>query len=166
MDAARALLFDPLLQLSSGVRQQQKSLPFMQLSAYTLAEALASRLNALVPASIHILVERVSGDADVIVRVANGTEPWGGQGFSNLDLRPHSGLSLDDMACNMAIAILSGVQDSVSRILREPWPRLTTGDMALPAGRADSARIYLWYGPAGDRAAITLRPIEVADISL
>jgi hypothetical protein len=136
----------------------------MALSADRLAESLASRLNAIVPGPIHVSVERVSGDADVIVRVANGGEPWGGQGLSNLDLRPHRGLSPGDMACDMAIAILGGVQDSVSRIFREPWPRLPTGAMALPDGRADTERIYLWYGAAEDRPVLALRPIELPEI--
>jgi hypothetical protein len=136
----------------------------MALSADRLAEALASRLNPLLPGPIHLSVERASGDADVIVRVVNGTEPWGSQGFSNSDLRPRNGLSLGETACDMAIAILSGVQDSVSRLFREPWPRLPTGEMALPDGRADTERICLWYGASEDHAVLALRPIELPEI--
>lgn len=143
----------------------------MPLSALRLAEALASRLNVVAPDAIHVVVEPPSSsalkrDADVIVRVVDGAELWGGQGFSNLDLQPRSDGSLADVACDMAVAILSGVQDSVSRILREPWPRLPTGGMALPDGRADSERVYLWYGASEDHAALTLHPIALSEISL
>jgi len=143
----------------------------MPLSALRLGEALAIRLNAVVPSPIHVSVEppsssAVSRDADVIVRVAVGAESWGGQGFSNLDLQPRSDMSLGDVACDVAIAVISGVQDSVSRILREPWPRFPMGGMALPDGRADSERIYLWYGASEDGAVVTLEPTELREISL
>ena len=57
-------------------------------------------------------------------------------------------------------------QDAIIRILRERWPRLPTGELVLPDGRADSERIYLWYGGAEDGAVVTLRPIELRDFSL
>jgi len=142
----------------------------MPLSALRLGEALAIRLSEVVPGPIHVSVEPPSSalrlDADVIVRVTAGAEPWGGQGFSNSDLKPRGDVSVGDVACDMAVAMIGGVQDSVSRILREPWPRLPTGGMALPDGRADSENIYLWYGTSEDRAAVTLRPIELHEISL
>ena len=143
----------------------------MPLSARRLGEALAARLNAVVPNPIRVLVERPSSsaevlDADVIVRVVDGAEPWGGQGFSNLDLNPHGDASLGERACSMAIAMLGGVQDSVIGILRERWPVLPAGDLALPDGRTDSERVYLWYGEVEDRAALTLEPIEVRELSL
>jgi hypothetical protein len=143
----------------------------MPLSALRLGEALAYRLNAIVPSPIHVSAEPPSSsalrrDADVIVRVAHRAEPWSSQGFSNVDLRPRGDSSLGDVACDMAVAMLGGVQDSVVRILRERWPRLPTGDLTLPDGRADSERVYLWYGVSEDRAAVTLEPIELREISL
>jgi hypothetical protein len=141
----------------------------MPLSAYRLAEALASRLNAIIPTPIHILVERASSpalarDADVVIHVANADEPWSSQAFSNLDLQPHHEGSLGDTACDMAVAMLGGVQDGVIRILRDPWPRLPTGNVALPDGHADSERVYLWFGASQDRAVLTLRPIEIGEV--
>jgi hypothetical protein len=142
----------------------------MPLSALRLGEALATRLNEVVPAPMHVSGELPPSalrlDADVIVRVAVGAEPWGGHGFSNSDLKPRADISLGDVACDMAIAMIGGVQDSVIRVLRERWPRLPTGDIALPDGRADSERVYLWYGTSEDRAVVTLRPIELHEISL
>lgn len=143
----------------------------MPLSALRLAEALASRLNAIVPSPIHVLVEEPSSsglslDADVIIRVADGTEPRGGHGFSNLDLQPDSPSSLGDVACSMAVAMLNGVQDWVIRILQGRWPRSSAGDIAVPDGRADSDCVYLWYGASEDHAVLTLEPITLREISV
>ncbi len=141
----------------------------MPLSALKIGEALARRLNAIVPNPIHVSVEPPSPptpDADVFVRVINGAEPWSGQGFSNLDLKARGDVSLGDVACDMAIAMLNGVQDGVIRLLRERWPRLPTGELVLPDGRADSERVYLWYGTSETRAVVTLVPIELREISL
>jgi hypothetical protein len=38
--------------------------------------------------------------------------------------------------------------------------------MALPDGRTDSDRVYLWYGASEDRAEVTLGPMELREISL
>jgi len=103
--------------------------------------------------------------SDVIIRVVDGAEPWGGQGFSDSDLRADDDSSLGDVVCSMAIAVLGGVQDSVIRIRRERWPRLPTGDIALPDGRADSGRVYLWFGASEDHAVLTLRPIDLRELS-
>ena len=143
----------------------------MPLSALRLGEALAGRLNEIVPSPIHVSAERPSSsaqrrDADVFVRVAVGAQPWGGQGFSNSDLKARVDVSLGDVACDMAVAMIGGVQDSVVRILGERWPRLPAGDIALPDGRADSDRVYLWYGASEDGAVVTLRPFELREISL
>jgi hypothetical protein len=107
----------------------------------------------------------VRRDADVFLQVADGAELWGGQGFSSLDLQTDRDTSPAEVACSMAIVMIGGVQDSVTRILREPWPRLLTGDIALPHGRADPERVYLWYGPLEDKAVLTVRPIELREIS-
>ena len=142
----------------------------MPLSALKLGEALAHRLDAIVPRPIHVSAETPSSstlrrDADVIVRVSHGAEPWSGQGFSNLDLKARGDISLGDVACDMAVATLNGVQDAVIRVLRERWPRSPTGELVLPDGRADSERIHLWYGTSEDRAVVTLLPIELREIS-
>jgi hypothetical protein len=140
------------------------------LSALRLGEALASRLNAVVPSRFHVSAEpppsAASRDADVFVRVAVGGKPWGGHGFSNGDLRLRPDESLAEVACDMAVAMLNGVQDWIIRSLREPWPRLPTGELVLPDGRADADRIYLWYGWPEDRAVVTLGPIELRELSL
>ena len=103
--------------------------------------------------------------SDVIILVMDGAEPWGGQGFSNSDLRARGDRSVGDVVCSMAIAVLGGVQDSVIRIRRERWPRLPTGDIALPDGRTDSERVYLWFGTSENHAVLTLPPIDLRDLS-
>jgi hypothetical protein len=141
-----------------------------RISARRLAAALATRLSAVVPAPIRVIVEEPAsstGDPDVhvIVRVLDGAEPWSGQGFSDSSLVADEGDSPLDVAADTAIVILSGVQDSVSRILRDPWPRLPTDAMAMPAGRADEQGLYLWFGLTEDTAAVRLTKIELAEIA-
>ncbi|HEY9225639.1 MAG TPA: hypothetical protein VIP11_03260 [Gemmatimonadaceae bacterium] len=144
----------------------------MQLSARKLAAALASRLTAVVPLPVRVFVEETpkplllpdEGIDEIIVRVASGSELWGGQVLSDLDLEPDDDSSVPDLAAGWAATVLSGVQDSVSTILREPWPRLHSGGMALPDARADALRVHLWYGASEDRAALSLRPIELSEI--
>jgi hypothetical protein len=70
----------------------------------------------------------------------------------------------EDAACDMAVAMLGGVQDGVIRFVRDSWPRLPTGNVALPEGRTDSERVYLWFGASQDRAVLTLRPIEIREV--
>jgi len=141
----------------------------MPLTALRLAEALASRLGAIVPSPIRVVVERPSSvlgrDSDVIIRVVDGAEPWGGQGFSDSDLRAHGDSSVGEVLCIMAIAMRGGVQYSIVRILRERWPRLPTGDIALPDGRADSGHVYLWFGALENHAVLTLRPLDLHELS-
>jgi hypothetical protein len=142
----------------------------MPPTALRLAKVLAIRLGAILPSPIHVLVEQPSSPAmsdvsDVIVLVHDGIEPWGGQGFSDSDLRTHDDSSVGDVVCSMAIAMLGGVQDSVIRIRRERWPRLPTGDIALPDGRADSERVYLWFGASENHAVVTLRPMDLRELS-
>jgi hypothetical protein len=141
----------------------------MPLSALEIGEALARRLNAIVPKPIHVLADPPSPptrDADVVVRVTNGADPWSGQGFSNRDLKPRGDVAPGDVARDMAVTMLSGVQDGVIHLLRERWPRQTTGELVLPDGRADSERVYLWFGASEGRAVVTLAPIELGEISL
>jgi hypothetical protein len=143
----------------------------MPLSALKLGEALADRLNEIIPGSMHVSAEAPASpvqrrDADVFVRVAVGEGPGSGQGFSDSDLPTRDDLSPSAAACDMAVAMISGVQDSVSRILQEPWPQLPTGGLALPDGRAEPERLYLWYGLAEESAVLRLRPVSVREISI
>lgn len=145
--------------------------PSMRLSAPKLGKALADRLAVRLPSPVRVFVKDLAPgvlleNEHVVVSVADGDEQWGGQGLSNADLEPDDERSAETHAARAAVNILSGVQDTVSRILREPWPRLSTGEMALPDGRADQQRLYLWFGPAEDAAALTLRPIEIDEIVL
>jgi hypothetical protein len=143
----------------------------MRLSAPKLGKAIADRLSGRVPAPVRVFVEDLAPgllleNEHVVVCVAEGDEHWGGQGLSNGDLEVDDESSVPAYAAHRAVNILSGVQDTISRILREPWPRKSTGEMALPDARVDQQRLYLWFGPAEDAAALTLRPIEFSDILL
>ena len=141
-----------------------------RISANRFATALATRLSAAVPSPIRVVVENLApADADpdhnVIVRVLDSVELWSGQGISDSRLEPDEGDRLLEVAGYAAVTILNGVQDSISRILREPWPRLSSGAMAIPAARTDDQHLYLWFGPSEFDAAITLEPITLAELA-
>ena len=62
--------------------------------------------------------------------------------------------------------VLSSLQDRVAEETRDPWPRLPSGQMALPGARAEAGRVYLWYGPDDESdtdAVLLLAPIELID---
>lgn len=143
----------------------------MSLSALKLGEALAHGLNTKVPSPLHVSADAPSAfpdltlEADVMVHVAGGARGAGGWGFTNGDLEPRD-VPPADAACSMAIAMLDKIQDSVILLLQESWPLDASGRLALPAGRADSESIYLWYGPSEDHAALSLPPIALGEISM
>ena len=143
----------------------------MRLPAPKLATAIADRLSANVPTPVRVFVKDLTPglppeNKHVAVCVADGDEQWGGQRLSTVDLEPDDERSARVVAVRAAVNVLSGVQDTISRILREPWPRLSTGDMALPHARVDLQQLHLWFGPTENAAALTLRPIEINDILL
>ena len=141
------------------------------LSAPKLGKAIVDRLSVRVPSPVRVFARDLAPglvleNEHIVVCVADGDEQWGGQGLSNGDLKADDESPVQARAARTAVNILSGVQDTISRILREPWPRQSTGEMALPEARVDQQRLYLWFGPAEDAAALTLRPIEFNDILL
>jgi hypothetical protein len=141
------------------------------LSAPKLGKAIVDRLSVRVPSPVRVFARDLAPglvleNEHIVVCVADGDEQWGGQGLSNGDLEADDESSVQARAARTAVNILSGVQDTISRILREPWPRQSTGEMALPDARVDQQQLHLWFGPAEDTAALRLRPIEINDILL
>jgi hypothetical protein len=138
------------------------------LSAQRFASALAARLDAHVPPPVRVFTGRSVpplAEDDVTVRVVNGTEPWDALVVSEFQLEATDNESSLDVAADLAVTVLGFVQDRVVRVFREPWPRLSTGEIALPAARADDQRIHLWFGPSESRSAMTLPPIELAELT-
>src|ERR1051325_12255919 len=118
----------------------------MRLSALSLGQSVARRLNGMVPPPLMVsayapspaLARRL--EVDVLLHVSEG---GGGCGYSDVDLTLHGEASPGNLACDMAIAMLNVIQDMIVLILREPWPVDATGRLTLPNGRADAESIYL-----------------------
>jgi len=131
----------------------------MSSFAERLARALADRLDAVVPTPPHV---RADGDT---VATYVGNEWW--STFLLGDVLESGGEEAEESSERIetvARALLGSVQDVVAVALREPWPRLASGEMALPDARADAARVHLWYGPDEHLAALSLEPLSLAEL--
>lgn len=124
----------------------------MPASSRSLAAALASRLDSVVPPGLTV---RADGDR---VSVYDGAKILGGSAAAVL-VGDQDGRSVEDRIETASRAVLDGVQDVVAEWLTEPWPQ------GLPAvgGRAAGGRLHLWYGDEGS-PALSLAPIDLADI--
>lgn len=128
--------------------------------AARLASALVARLAPVLPAPFRVCAE---GEG---VASYEGTEPWGTTFVDTVNW------PVDDPEWPFAErvtsavgAVLSSVQDEVSRAFRQQWPAQPDGGgMAMPATRADDARVYLWYGPSEAAPVIAFAPIEFAEL--
>lgn len=112
-----------------------------------LAMALADRLNAVAPDPFRV---RAEGGW---VSLYRGTEWDGSTGVAAIldaDSGPkgltEEGQDFAETVRNASYAVLSSVQDGVSEATTEPWPRLPSGNLALPGARTDEEWVYLWYG--------------------
>lgn len=124
-----------------------------------LAEALAERLDAVVPSGCR--VRAYSG----LVNLYRGSEYWGGNVVVGvLDQRD---AAFGKSIARAASGILSGIQDGVAHATKEPWPRLPQGGMALPGARDAGDQVVLWYGRDHDsevNAVISLVPIQMSEL--
>jgi hypothetical protein len=57
------------------------------------------------------------------------------------------------------LSVLSGLQDAAIQHLRKMWPTDWDGALALPASRAATDRVYLWFGSDEERPVVKLEPI-------
>ena len=129
----------------------------MPPSARKLAVALAGRLDAVVPSRLRVRADGTS------VNVYDGGEVWHGSAASEI-LEDDADRTVAERAASATSAVISGVQDAVAKALREQWPALPTGGMALPHTRTDGENVYLWYGRDEDHPFLVLAPIVIADV--
>jgi hypothetical protein len=131
--------------------------------AERFAHAIAERLDAVVPRPVRV---RADG-TDVAVYV--GDAWWGssltGDLLAQTDDEAEAGEAwpLAERVETAALGVLSSVQDTVAESSREPWPRLPTGAMALPAARVQAGEVRLWCGPDEATAVLTLPPLMLRD---
>lgn len=129
-----------------------------------LAQALAERLDAVVPRPITIAAEQ----GWVVVRDRQADSDWQRLGVESVVDEPgqpweHVGVAV--------WAVLNSVQDFVIQAAKRPWParagdqrRVAWGvDLALPGVAVEHDRIRLWYGDA-DRPVLELPAIRRRDL--
>jgi hypothetical protein len=139
-------------------------------AATLIAEALAERLEAVVPPPFHVRAEdgwvsRFNGDywdgsSDVARAVDLPEED------DNSDDRREAQINWIVSSC---WGVLSSVQDMISEATTEPWPRLPHGGMANPGTRLENGCVYLWYGldeKSDEGAMLVLPPIELISLNL
>lgn len=119
--------------------------------------ALAVRLDAVVPSRLRVRADGTS------VNVYDGSEAWHGSAASEI-LEDDDDRTVAERADCASSAVISGVQDAVAEALRQQWPALPTGGMALPHTRTDGENVYLWYGRDEDHPLLALPPIVIAGL--
>jgi hypothetical protein len=113
----------------------------------SLAEQVAERLNAALPAHIH--VEIPPGTADFAILSTDGW--WGTQGFGF-----HPGSSIAELADQLEIA-LSGIQDAVAHATNGAWPELEDGELPIPWATIAEDELQFGFGQR-----VVLPPIPLA----
>jgi hypothetical protein len=98
-----------------------------------LVEAVAERLQAVVPTGFPIWVEE-------------GRATWVEDPSASLRIQ------------RVAEALMSDVQDAIAEELRRPWPGDRT--MPMPAAEIRGGQLHLWFGER-DSPTLVLRPIQL-----
>jgi hypothetical protein len=124
-----------------------------------VALAVASRLDAVVPP--HLMV-RADG-ADVVLYSRSTPSTPLGSAESAAIAEDADGRTPGERIEVAVWSIINSIQDRVSEALREPWPRMQTGEMALPDTRLDGDRLLLWFGDERS-PTVALLPISVAEV--
>ncbi len=132
----------------------------MAASSHRLAAAVASRLAAVAPVPLTV---RAEGEVVSVYGTTESSKSLGGSAAATIVEE------LDDRTIAEKIeaavhAMLSGVQDVVTEVSRQPWPRAERGGMALPNVRSDGTRVHLWYGDDERAPVIRFPPIAIAEV--
>ena len=73
--------------------------------------------------------------------------------------------TIEEKLATALLAVLDGVQDSISRELRKPWPYVNHNKMALPGVRIEDGTAWAWYGENEVVAVVALRPIDLGEFT-
>jgi hypothetical protein len=124
-------------------------------NSHRLAAMLAERLLSVMP---HGLAVHADGD-EVDVRDDRGSI---GGSASTIIVDDDDGRSLEEKIEMASWAVLSGVQDVIAEELRQEWPVLEEGGMALPGVSRAGHQLHLWFGKEAT-PVLRLRSINLAD---
>src|SRR5581483_11925255 len=125
------------------------------LSPDRFAAAVATRLNAVVPAGLSV---RAEGSGVGLY----DPELCGGSNSAEI-LRDEDGRSPVELVETVAWGILNGIQDVVMESTKEQWPVGPRG-AAEPGARVVGEQLHLWFG---DEVAPILRlePVELMELA-
>jgi hypothetical protein len=154
---------DPAFQDELAHRRRELGLAALDwgnVDVEALADALASRLSAVVPSP----VRAVCSAGTVFLRDADGHGP-------GIDIAFHASFpeagSGADRVCAAAAAALQSVQDELTMLTTDPWPLRDHGE--LPAPHAElmpgATSVRLFYGDPMD-PVLELEPLRVREVLL
>jgi uncharacterized protein YidB (DUF937 family) len=122
-------------------------------NAKALADALANRLDSIVPEGISVTAHDGS-----IGPVIDG-EACGGTDFNGW---VEEGVSFDLTDGDAVLAALQAVQDGVARGRKSPWPG-EGPELPDPGVKVSEHRLLLWYGDEAE-PVLQLDSIEIQDM--
>jgi hypothetical protein len=125
------------------------------LSPARFAEAVATRLNSVVPAGLSV---RAEGTGVNLFDPA----PWGASWAADFITRD-DGRSVADRLASAAEAIMSSIQDEVMESTKEPWPS-GPPSATLPDARVIGAQLHMWFGDEAN-PVLRLRPIYLGEVA-
>ena len=125
------------------------------LSPARFAEAVARRLNSVVPAGLSV---RAEGSG---VNLFDPT-PWGASWAADFIIRD-DGRSIAERLAAVAESIMSSIQDEVMESTKEPWPGGAPGG-ALPDARVIGAQLHMWFGDETN-PVLRLTPIDLSEFA-
>jgi len=129
----------------------------MRPSSHKLATALATRLNAVMPAAFRLTPR----DSYVELRIEGA---WDGA-ITTPEIAADDSREVGERLHTAASGVLNSVQDSVSEHLRAPWPSADGRTMAMPAVRVSTIAIHLWYGESEAEPVLRLAEIALGEIA-
>ena len=129
----------------------------MAISADKLAAEMAARLSQVSPSGCTV----VSEGSLVLVTSSEGDLSASAAASVVEELDGRSDHELLETASS---AILSGTQDAIARILKEPWPVSGDGSMGIPESAVEGDFLRLWFRK-GDRCVLELPALRVGEIS-
>jgi hypothetical protein len=152
---------DPAFRAELARRRREHELGTLDcgdIDVEALADALATRLRAVLPSSVQVVAER----ATVFLRDADG------HGIG-IDIAFHASFpeagSGADRVRAVAASALEAVQDELTMVTTEPWPLRGRGELPTPHAdfTADGDAVRLFYG---DPAApvLELEPLWFVDM--
>jgi hypothetical protein len=128
----------------------------MRVLPHRLSQALAKRLNGLMPPGFRLTADHewlelfIEGDFDGTLSAPQRIEE-----------------ETADLGAQLEIAVyevLDGLQDAVAEHLRAPWPSRDGRNMGLPEVRLTAESIHLWYGDAEREPVLAIPEIPLAEI--